>query len=178
MNILVGSKNPVKTEAVKEAFSHYFDNVKVKGISVDSKVPNQPVNNETFEGARNRALELIVINQEKKLGADFFVGMEGGIINQYSRWLAFGGIYIIDKKGREGFGSSPHFEIPDEIANELLTGVEMGVVMDRIMNEKNTKHRGGAIGFLTKDVIGRKELYVPGVISALVPFVNEDMYFK
>jgi len=178
MKVLVGSKNPVKIEAANEAFSHYFDNVNVTGFSVDSKVPNQPVNDQIFEGARNRALELIIINEDEKLGADFFVGMEGAITNQYSRWMACGGMYIIDKKGRDSFGTSSHFEIPDYMANELLTGVEMGVFMDKIMNEENTKQRGGAIGFLTKDVMGRKELYVPGLISALVPFMNEEMYFK
>lgn len=36
MKILVGSQNPVKIEAAKEAFSKYFKKVEVAGIKVDS----------------------------------------------------------------------------------------------------------------------------------------------
>jgi len=36
MKILVGSQNPVKLEATREAFSAYFDTVEVTGIGVSS----------------------------------------------------------------------------------------------------------------------------------------------
>ena len=65
MKILVGSKNPVKIEAVEETFLKYFKKVEVIGIEVDSNVPNQPINEETFEGAENRALALKRINKTK-----------------------------------------------------------------------------------------------------------------
>ena len=42
MKILTGSKNPVKVEAVREAFSHYFDDITVIGIPVQSNVAGQP----------------------------------------------------------------------------------------------------------------------------------------
>ena len=67
MKILVGSQNPVKIEATKEAFSTYFGKVEVRGIKVDSKVSNQPTNDETFHGARNRAFGLKRINDKKIL---------------------------------------------------------------------------------------------------------------
>ena len=41
-------------------------------MEVDSKVSDQPTDEETFEGAKNRALELKKINEEKNLGAKFF----------------------------------------------------------------------------------------------------------
>jgi len=47
MKVLVGSKNPVKIEATKEAFKKYFDD-----IEVDSKVSKQPIGIETFVGAK------------------------------------------------------------------------------------------------------------------------------
>ena len=67
MKILVGSQNPVKIEATKEAFSTYFGRVEVRGIKVDSKVSNQLTNDETFHGARNRAFGLKRINDKKIL---------------------------------------------------------------------------------------------------------------
>ena len=178
MKVLVGSQNPVKIEAAKEAFSKYFDNVEVIGIKVDSKVSDQPVNDETFEGAKNRALELKKINGEKNLGAKFFVGIEGGIIKLYSKWFAFGGMCIIDDKGRIGFGTSPHFELPESIIKHLLNGTELGDVVDKITGEHNTKQKGGAIGFFTKNIMDRKNLYVHGLVVALIPFINENLYFE
>jgi len=53
MLILVGSKNPVKIESVKEAFEKYFSNVDVQGVEVSSGVSDQPVNEDTFRGAKN-----------------------------------------------------------------------------------------------------------------------------
>ena len=178
MKVLVGSQNPVKIEAVKEAFSNYFKDVDVIGINVNSKVPKQPINDETFEGAKNRALELKKINKEKHLNAKFFVGIEGGIIKLYSKWLAFGGMCIIDDKGEISFGTSPHFELPEHITKQLLNGIELGDVMDEITKENNTKQKSGAIGFFTKNVMDRKSLYVYGLVAALVPFLNERLYFE
>ncbi len=73
MKILVGSKNPVKLNAVKEAFSLYFENIEIVSISVPSNVSDQPINEETYEGAKNRATELQKINSNKNWNADFFV---------------------------------------------------------------------------------------------------------
>ena len=56
MKVLVGSKNPVKIASVSEAFANYFDDLEVVGIEVESGVSVQPVNDETFIGAQNRAL--------------------------------------------------------------------------------------------------------------------------
>jgi len=176
--VLVGSENPVKIKAVEEVFSKYFDNLEVVAIKVDSKVSSQPVNDETFEGAKNRALELKRINKEENLGAKFFVGIEGGIINLASSWFVIGGICIVDIKGNIGYGSSPLFEIPKSIANKLLDGVELGDVMDNITGKHNIKKKEGAIGFFTKGVMDRKNLYVNGLITALIPFLNEDLYFE
>jgi inosine/xanthosine triphosphatase len=178
MKVLVGSHNPVKIEAVKEVFSKYFDNVDVLGIKVASSVPDQPINDETFDGAKNRALELKRINETKMLGAQFFVGIEGGIIKHYGKWFACGVICIIDTKGRTSFGTSPHFELPDVITKELLNRTELGDVMDRITGENNIKQKGGAIGFFTKEIMDRKALYISGLIVAFVPFLNEELYFK
>lgn len=130
MMVLVGSKNPVKIESVREAFSKYFDNPEVLGMEADSKVSKQPVNSETYEGARNRAL--VQLSKENGMRADFFVGIEGGISEICSRWFAYGVMCIIDKNGRIGYGTSPHFELPASVTKELLAGAELGELTDRI----------------------------------------------
>ena len=58
MKILIGTKNPGKIEGVKKAFEKYFENVEAQGIPVHSNVPDQPVNEEIFQGAKNRVENL------------------------------------------------------------------------------------------------------------------------
>jgi inosine/xanthosine triphosphatase len=181
MKVLVGSRNPVKVEATKEAFSRYFDAVEVVGgIEVSSSVSNQPIEDETFEGAENRAVALRKLNEEQNLNAQFFVGIEGGIKNLFHRWFAFGVMCIMDDTGRKGYGTTPFFELPSFVYKELLQGsdVELGDVMDNLIGEKNTKQKQGAVGYFTKGVMDRKDYYVSGLTVALIPFLNEELYFE
>ena len=177
MKILVGSKNPVKIDSVKEAFANYFDGIEVVGVDVDSEVSVQPINDETYVGAQNRALKLRELNSSQNLGAEFFVGIEGGIANQFGKWFAFGCMCILDKDGRVGFGTSPHFELPSAVVEQLLQGTELGEVMDKIMDQQNTKQKHGAIGFFTNGVMNRKEIYIEGLKVAVIPFLHKEMFF-
>jgi inosine/xanthosine triphosphatase len=178
MKILVGSKNPVKIDSVKEALSNYFNNIEVIGFEAKSGVPVQPVGDDTFIGARNRALYLKSINENQNINADLFIGIEGGIAKQFDKWLAFGCMCIIDKDGNEGFGTSPHFELPVGVVEKLLSGIELGDVMDEILNAENTKQKHGAIGYFTKGVMNRKELYIEGLKVAIIPFLHKNLFFK
>lgn len=178
MKILVGSKNPVKISSVEEALANYFDNLEVVGIEVESGVSVQPINDETYAGAQNRALRLKELNKLQNLGADLFVGIEGGIAKQFGKWFAFGCMCLIDNNGRIGFGTSPHFELPPKVVEKLLQGTELGDVMDEIMNQQNTKQKHGAIGFFTNGVMNRKELYIEGLKVAVIPFLHKEIFFK
>jgi len=177
IKVFVSSENPVKIEATKEAFLKYFEDVEVKGIKVDSGVSNQPINDETFIGAKNRAFNLKKFCEKNNMKADFFVGIEGGIININSKWFGIGAICIVSEKGDIGFGTSPLFQLPKNIIENLLKGKELGEVMDEITEDKNTKQKYGAIGFFTKGKMNRKDLYVAGLTVALVPFLNKEFEF-
>ena len=75
MKIAVGSRNPVKIEAVKRAFNKAFGECEVIGVSVSSDISNMPISfEEGVKGAKNRAEKAI-----EKLKADFGVGLEGGV---------------------------------------------------------------------------------------------------
>ncbi len=173
MKVVVGSKNPVKISATRSAFSHYFENVEVVGVEVKSGVSHQPVGNETFKGAFNRAMTL-----KNSIEGDFFVGIEGGVSRISGVWFSFGAVCIVDKNLRVGWGTSPMFTLPDFIVEKLLAGVELGDVMDELLNDHNSKQKQGAIGYLSKGIIDRAKLYESGIIMALVPFLNEEWYFR
>jgi len=42
IKVIVGSKNPVKINSVKEVFSKYFKGLEVEGKEIDSQVSGQP----------------------------------------------------------------------------------------------------------------------------------------
>ena len=176
MKIIVASENVVKTNATQEAFEKFFSDVEVTGVAVPSGVPDQPFGEETFQGAKNRVKNLIALAKSNKTGAEMFVGIEGGVQNLFGKWFAFGAVCIGDLRGRYGYGLSPHFELPEKIIDELKNGAELGHVIDKISAEKDTKRKGGAIGYLTRGVYNRKNLYVNAVIMALVPFLNETIF--
>jgi len=172
MKVAVGSKNPAKLSAVREAFSEALRvDVEVVGVSVDSGVSNQPFGDETISGAYNRAEKVL-----KASNADFGVGIEGGIMRLGEKWYSFGFVVITDKEGNTGTGSSGWFECPKIILDGIKKGSELGDVMDRISGIKDSKKKAGAIGILTRNIVTRKDLYKHGVLMALVPFMNRSLW--
>ena len=59
MKVLVGSRNPGKIEGAKQAVEKYYQDITIDGINVPSNVPDQPVNEDIYLGARNRVDNLI-----------------------------------------------------------------------------------------------------------------------
>ena len=51
-------KLPKLIEKYQERFEEYFENVEIEGISVNSEVSDQPINDEIFQGAKNRVKNL------------------------------------------------------------------------------------------------------------------------
>ncbi|NPV50534.1 MAG: inosine/xanthosine triphosphatase [Candidatus Methanofastidiosum sp.] len=178
MKVLVGSKNPVKIDAVKEAFSSYFKDIEVEGVEVGSSVPDQPIDEETFEGAEHRAKVIKKLNEKANIGASYFVGIEGGVINIYSKWFGIGVVCIIDEKDNLGFGTSPMFELWGDAIEEVLDGKELGDVMAEVTGDSEVKRKGGAVGYLTDGVVVRKDLYTSALKVALIPLMKEDLYSK
>ena len=82
----------------------------------------------------------------------------------------------MNSKQKVHYGLTPHFELPPTVMEELLNGGELGPVMDKLTGVHNIKQNQGAIGVLSKGVMDRTQLYVSGLVVALVPFVNEEMY--
>ncbi len=175
--VVVGSKNPIKIQAVNEAFGNYFSDVEVQGIDAASGVPDQPFDDETFIGAENRARALY--EQHNAAGEyDYYAGIEGGIVKVFNSWFALGCICLMNREGKKSFGTSALFQLPDEWIERLRGGMELGHLIDEVTGDKNSKQKNGAIGYLTQNVLTRKDIYIEGVITALVPFLNHEIYFQ
>lgn len=170
--VWVGSKNPVKIEAAKKAFSQVFpENAFVfRGESADSGVPDQPVGiEETLQGAKNRVKYLRQINHE----AAYYVGMEGGITQLDNDWFAFAWMFVEAQNGIMGKAITGFFALPNEIVTLLEQDMELGHAIDRVYATENYKQKGGAVGLLTHNQIDRTDYYVHAMVLAMIPFINE-----
>ena len=174
MIVSIGSTNPVKIEAVRDAFTKVWPHKKFKFIpvKVESGVSKQPMSDlECIEGAENRAKLAM-----KKSKSDFSVGLEGGLQKIGNDWFDSGWVLVIDKKGRRGIGSSIKMHTPVKILKHIKNGLELGEVDDLLFNEKNSKQKQGHFGLMTKNKINRSIAYRDAVISALARFINPHLF--
>src|SRR5258708_12465951 len=104
MKVAIGSDNPVKIKAVKDAFKTIWPKKKFtfKGYKVPSGVSDQPMSpEECIKGAKNRARRVLKLSK-----ANFGVGLEGDLEKLDGRWFGCGWIFVIANQGEAAFVSS------------------------------------------------------------------------
>ena len=141
MKVLIGTKNPGKIEGAKQALSKYFkDNFEITGIAVDSNVPEQPVNEDIFLGAKNRVKNLINYAKQNNIEADMYFAIESGISNQLGSWAIINYALIEDKFGYQSFATGPVFPVPNKYVDKIISS-SLGLLMDNLFNANglNTK---------------------------------------
>jgi len=177
ITIAVASKNPVKINAAKAAFSVCFDcEVKIVSIDAPSGVPDQPMNHqETHLGAQNRVEFLVEQAQQELLIADYFIAYEGGVEVFEDGPKTFA-IVCISNGVDNISGQSAMLPLPLSIYQRLLAGEELGTAMDELFKTINIKQKGGAIGQLTKGLETRESVYKSATILALSRFTNAQLY--
>jgi len=164
--VKVATLNPTKIEAITEAFEIYFQDVEVMRYDVESGVPRQPVNEEVFQGAKNR---LEGLKKEGEDNWDYLVSCEGGLIKLYDYWFNVQVIMIQRKDEKIGVGLSQGCQIPPEYIEEVID-TSIAKVLDRIFEGK------GGIRVLTQDQFTRKNLIKDGTIMALTRVLNGDVW--
>lgn len=175
MKILIGTKNPGKIEGARQAFEKYFKNVEIEGISVDSEVGNQPVNEEIFQGAKNRVKNLKKYAKENNIKTDYYIASEAGITNLLGDWIDINAVVIENAEGFQSVGTSQGFPIPEKYVKEIQE-TELGKVMDKIFNKEQLGKGKGGISLLTKGEVSRIELTKSAFLMALISHINGDVW--
>ncbi len=170
MRIIVASRNPVKVEATRQAFASLFANsdLLIESVSVASGVSEQPMSDaETRTGARNRAIAA----RDAAAGADFWVGMEGGIEVIDDQLMAFAWMVVANGDSLSE-ARSVTLPLPPAVRQLVEDGLELGDANDRVFSTVNSKQGGGAYGLLTDGRYTRESVYAQTMIIALTPFAN------
>jgi len=170
MRVSVGSENPVKVKATESAFANRA--VDVAAVAVDSGVSEQPYGHaETIDGAENRARRAVSAGEY-----DLGVGIEGGVATEDGTDDLFLVMWAAVTDGSHtGRGAGPSLRLPDDVADRVRAGNELGPVMDDLLDTENVAERQGAAGVLTDGIIDRESALRHAVAGALGPFVT-DLY--
>ena len=176
IQVIVGSTNCGKVDAVRRAFARGFGDVDVIERKVATGVAAQPVGEECFTGARNRACAAREIAVGESLSGDFCVGIEGGMMQVHGTWFGLSVACIVSGDGEESYGTSPLYEMPKSIVDSVLDGRELGVILIELSSDRNIRERQGAVGYLTHGLLTREEAHDAAVRVALAPHLSRDVY--
>ena len=176
MKVLIATKNQGKIEGARKALLNYFDNVEIEGIPVESNVSEQPVNDEIYNGAKNRVKNLKEYANKNNKQADLYLAVESGITNSLGRWLITNIAVIEDNTGFESYGTSPSFPVPERLVQDVID-TNLSQVMDKVFTKDEERHnKGGGIQLLTHGKISRIDLTQMAFIMALTKYINEEKW--
>jgi inosine/xanthosine triphosphatase len=174
MQVTIGSKNPVKLQATINVLEKIYSKLTVRAVEVDSGVPDQPFGlDQTIEGAINRAKNSYTPD------IDLSIGVESGLMktpHSLTGYLDLQWCATYDGE-KITLGVSAGFEYPPEVVQEVLKGKEVGDVMDHITGVDNLGEKKGAVSHLTHGMLDRTGNTEQCVLMAMVPRMNDELYF-
>lgn len=175
MKIVVGSTNEPKKNAVKNVFTSAFPDqeIIVETVSTDSGVSAHPVSGEeAITGALNRARRA----KEAIASADYYVGIEGGLLTVLERTWEVGWVVIIDASGKTATGLSSGMELNGKMLHSILNGTELNKVLESDFDIRSAGSTTGIYGLATNDLVTRQAAYEQGIAFALAAFLHPEFY--
>ena len=169
-------KVEINCDLLGQAVLNYFEDVEIMGIPVESDVSEQPVNDEIYNGAKNRVKNLKKYAKENNIIADLYLSIESGINNSLGKWMITNIAVIEDNNNFESYGTSPSFPVPDRLVQDVID-TDLSQVMNNIFEKDEERHnKGGGIQLLTHNKISRIDLTEMAFIMALTKYINEDKW--
>lgn len=170
--VAVGSKNPIKLQAVKRAFyafqcqhpNAFLDELTIMSVHTSNGgMPAMPMNEaEILHGAIHRA-EQSSLHEGTTLG----VGAEGGIFLIGENWFCNSWV-AIHRRGSTWIGQGPGVMVPRPIMGMILQqGMELGDAEDIYFGNVNTKQGIGLTGTISQGMITRSESFSLAAVCAL-----------
>jgi inosine/xanthosine triphosphatase len=182
-SVRVGSANPPKIQAVRDALAALAAGAEVEGVAVESGVAEQPLGfAEIAAGARNRARAAFASG-----ACDLAVGYEDGLVEipgTAERWFNVGCAAVVGREG-EGLGFSSGFAYPPACAERAAAEREpIGALFDALWRARRPEPARAApsalsvgnVGKLTSGALPRADYARQAVLCALVSFLHPDLY--
>ncbi|MFN2455682.1 MAG: DUF84 family protein [Pyrinomonadaceae bacterium] len=187
MKIALGSERAAKVEAARAAATRIanideaWHDAEIIARSVDTSAPAMPLTDEqSMQGARERALATKHLLLEEGTSAQIYVGLEGGFhtvtLDKRQHTFLRGWAFATDGE-TESYGASPSISVPEHLAQRVIKDrIELGIVIDEIAGERDVRSRQGAWGVLSKDLLTRAMSFELALLAAFAPFYNRKLY--
>jgi inosine/xanthosine triphosphatase len=170
--IAVGSKNPVKINAIKNIAAQIWPEAEIYSASVSSEVSEQPMTDEeTILGSKNRAKNIL-----KETKADLAFGLEGGVDDTEHGMFVTTWVSVIDRDGNIGLGLGGKMLLPEKVAVEIRNGGELGPVLAKMLDYADISKKEGAVGVFTNNLVSRTDWLQTGASYALAKILHKNHY--
>jgi inosine/xanthosine triphosphatase len=171
MRARVGSDNPVKLTAAERVLRRIYGRVEVEAGPAALWLPKEPFGSQVLAGAKERAKAAIG-------NSDYGIGIEAGVFEGEDGLYDVQYCAIIDKMGRVTIGHGMGFRYPPKVEELVRKGETVGEAFARLYGKKDGGRKEGAIGYLTKGIMNRRELTEQAVLAAMVPRIQKEAYFE
>ena len=175
MKIVLGSQNVPKRGAVVRSFSQAFPGKQcdVTCVSTDSGVAPHPITaTEALQGAINRAHDA----KRQLPDAEYYVGIEGGLLRVGDRAWEIGWVAICNQAGNIATGLSAGIEIKGRILEAIIDGQELTDVLRDLYGMSEVGNSNGFYGLATGDCVTRHQAYEQGIHFALSQYTHPEFF--
>ena len=177
IKIVVGSASKRKIEIVSKVIHEIIKNeiIMIEGYGAISGVPETPYDQQTFDGARNRANG----SKENVPNADLYIGIESGLVERYGHIYEETWCVIVTKDGGEFYGYSSGLKVPDYIMKRMdelnLPHSEVMVILEEEYNLPDSETWGNYSGGMIAREVSLAEALRNALIQVVAP---ENSFYR
>lgn len=176
MHIVVGSTSERKIAAVRRVVGEFFtraDDLTYAGTDVASGVPETPYDEQTYRGAKQRAVGAKRAAPRARLA----VGLESGLVERYGHVYEEAWAVCIDAEGNEFAGYSSGLKVPDSVLAEMHARGKTHAEVMTILEEQHGQLPNDTWGSYSGGIIPRQTSLEEAIRNALVQVVAPDTSF-
>jgi non-canonical (house-cleaning) NTP pyrophosphatase len=178
MLFAVGTTSTRKIGSVEKVLRTVLNDNEVKILAVDAKsnVSETPWDKETYDGAKNRAINGKRIKPE----VDYSIGIESGLVERYGHVYEEAWCCVIDKNGKEYFGYSSGLKVPDFILHQMDEhNLPHYLIFAKLNNHFDKEINSNTWGLYTGHILARSLSIEESLRNALVQlFSPKESYYK
>ncbi|MFA6270404.1 MAG: DUF84 family protein [Candidatus Paceibacterota bacterium] len=116
MKFVIGSGSKRKIDIAEKVIKQFFNGeISIDSFGAKSQMPDIPWDKQTFDGARNRALD----SKSNIAEGDYYIGLESGLIERYGHIYEEAWAVVVTKDDTEYNGYSSGLKVPDFILKKM-----------------------------------------------------------
>lgn len=169
MEVVLGSQNAAKVQATSAAFKTAYPDMEIdlRTVDADSGVSAHPLTGqESLQGALNRVAHARQLAPD----TDYYVAIEGGLLEVETRVYLLGWAAVVNREGRVATGLSSGPELQGKLLEAAKAGKDLNQALGEQLDMYDVGTENGFCGLVTGDAITRSQADSQAVLFALAQF--------